>query len=110
MDDETRIIRKTASSFAYLFWLSGVRRGDHAPLKADGSTIGRGKDADIMVDDDTVSAEHARIRKEGEEWYAYDLASKNTTTVAGQAAYRRLLADGDRLSIGETQMAFRVLK
>lgn len=79
-------------------------------VKAEGTTIGRGREADVLLDDETVSDEQARIRKEGDAWYLYDLAATNRTAVAGQAVARHQLADGDRLTFGTTEMAFRALK
>ena len=110
MSDETRMLRKTPETFAYLFWLTGIRRGTHVPLLAEGNTIGRGGESDILLDDDAVSAEQARIRKEGDSWFLYDLAATNTTTVAdGSAIYRHQLNDRDRITFGTTDMLFRVL-
>lgn len=110
MSDDTVIIRKAPASFAYLFWISGVRRGDNAPLNADGTTIGRGREVDVLLDDETVSDEQARIRREGQSWFLYDLASTNRTSVAGQPVARHELADGDRVTFGMTDMIFRALK
>lgn len=109
MSDETVIIRRAPASFAYLFWLNTVRRGDHAALRAEGTTIGREAEADVVLDDETVSGEQARVRKEGESWFLYDLAATNPTQVAGQPITRHELKDGDRLTIGTTELAFRVL-
>ncbi|MCC6265923.1 MAG: FHA domain-containing protein [Dehalococcoidia bacterium] len=110
MSDDTVIIRKVPTSFAYVFWLSGIRRGDNAMLAVEGSTIGRGREADILLDDETVSDEQARIRKEGDAWFLYDLASTNRTAVSGTPVARQQLVDGDRLTFGMTEMAFRVLQ
>ena len=110
MADETVIIRKVPSSFAYLFWVNGIRRGDHAMVRAEGCTIGRGREADVLLDDETVSEEQARIRKEGDVWFLYDLASTNTSAVGGTNVYRHPLNDGDRMTFGETEMVFRALK
>lgn len=111
MRDETVIIRKKrAQSYAYLFWLSGVRRGEHASLAPEGTTIGRDPDCEVVLDDDTVSAEQARIRQEDGQWFLYDLASANTTMVGDELpVYRHALSDRDRLTFGETQMMFRAL-
>ncbi len=109
MRDETVIIRKRAASYAYLFWVSGIRRGDHVALLAEGTTIGRDNECDVILDDDTVSAEQARIRLEDGEWYLYDLASTNRTAVAGADVFRHVLADRERVTFGETDMVFRVL-
>jgi len=110
MSDETVIIRKTPVTFAYLFWLNGVRRGDHVMLREQGTTIGRSGDAELVLDDPAVSGEHARIRLESGTWYVYDLASSNSVLVGGQPVHRHALADQDRLQIGNTQFAFRLLR
>jgi pSer/pThr/pTyr-binding forkhead associated (FHA) protein len=107
MSDETVIIHKTPPTFAYLFWANGIRRGDHAMLRADGNTIGRSASSEILLDDPTVSDEHARIRFESGKWFVYDLASSNSVLVAGEAVHRRALEDGDRLKIGLTEFVFR---
>jgi pSer/pThr/pTyr-binding forkhead associated (FHA) protein len=107
VNDETVIIPSGAPTFAYLFWVRGPRRGEHAMLRADGVTIGRGPRADIILDDPAVSVEHARIRVEDGTWYLYDLASSNRTKVAGEVVHRHALADADRLTVGETDLVFR---
>jgi predicted component of type VI protein secretion system len=107
MSDETVIIRKTPPTFAYLFWLNGVRRGDHVMLRPEGTTLGRSGESEVALDDPTVSDEHARIRLEGGNWYLYDLASANSVLVGGEAVHRHPLADKDRLRIGETDLMFR---
>ena len=97
------------SPFAYLFWVSGARRGQHAALRAERSTIGSGGDSEVVVDDPGVSDEHLRLRHEDGEWFVYDLASNSGTTVAGTTIYRQALADGDYIGFGETEVVFRVL-
>ncbi|MCC6382300.1 MAG: FHA domain-containing protein [Dehalococcoidia bacterium] len=109
MRDETVIIRKAPTSFAYLFWVSGIRRGDHAVLNPEGTTVGRGREADVLIDDPTVSEEQARIRKEGGAWFLYDLASTNMSEVDSARTYRTALQDKARLTFGETEMVFREL-
>src|SRR6185437_9198107 len=91
MSDETVLIRRTPPSFAYVFWVSGIRRGDHAPIRAEGATLGRGRECDVLIDDPTVSDEQARIRKESDAWFLYDLASTNSTEVGGTAIARHEL-------------------
>ena len=109
MAEETVIIRRTPASFAYLFWLSGVRRGEHASLDPSGTTVGRGGESAVIVDDATVSIEQSRLRIEDGAWFLYDLAATNATSVAGQPVHRHQLKDGDRITFGETEMVFRVL-
>jgi pSer/pThr/pTyr-binding forkhead associated (FHA) protein len=110
MSDETVIIRKTPPSFAYLFWLNGIRRGDHVMLQEAGTTLGRSGVAEVAMDDPTVSDEHARIRLEGGNWYIYDLASSNAVLVGGEPVHRHALVDNDRLRIGMTDLVFRLVR
>lgn len=109
MSDETVILQGGVPTFAYVFWTSGMRRGDHVALRPDGSTIGRSGECDVRLDDQSASTEHARIRQEGESWFLYDLASSNPTKVGGAVVHRHELADGDRLTIGATDLVFRRL-
>lgn len=96
-------------AFAGLFWVSDGNRGQHANLSPLGTTIGTGGDSDILLDDATVSPEHARMRVEEGTWYLYDLASNAGTTLGGESVYRHQLADGDTIGFGATEVVFRVL-
>lgn len=109
MTDGTIILHGEPPSFAYLFWTSGVRRGESVTLKATGSTVGRRADAEVVLDDAAVSAEQARIRREDDAWWLYDLASTNTTRVGDVPITRHQLSDRDRLTFGETTMTFRLV-
>ncbi len=72
--------------------------------------------------DDTCSAQHARIRREAKEdedptFVLYDMGSRNGTFVGDKKTYkdpssqryRHELLDGDYLLIGETTLAFKKL-
>ena len=110
MSTEPSAVDGSAPAFAYLFWVSGARRGQHAPLHVAGTTIGRGGDSEIVIDDPSVSDEHARLRKEDGEWFVYDLASDSGTTVAGSTVFRQALVDGDCVGFGDTNVVFRILR
>lgn len=74
---------------------------------ADGATLGRGRDCDIVFDDSTVSKSHARLRLEAGAATIEDLDSTNGTLlngarVAGMAALRR----GDRIDLGTNQIVY----
>jgi transcriptional regulator with GAF, ATPase, and Fis domain len=64
-------------------------------------TIGRGAASTIVVDDDQVSRNHARIRRRADIIEIEDLNSRNGTWVNGERldAKRRLIS-GDEVSIG----------
>jgi hypothetical protein len=71
----------------------------------DGATLGRAGQASIVVADPTVSAEHARVSRIGDDWLVTDLGSTNGTLV-NQALVRgdAALAPGDVLGLGNVRL------
>lgn len=68
--------------------------GSSLPLRTSRTTIGRDPNNDIVLDDDTISSEHAAIEvREGRYWLE-DLRSTNGTRLAD-----RRLAEGERLPL-----------
>src|SRR5688572_12198448 len=73
------------------------------------SVVGRGH-ADVVIEDRTVSAQHARVSYFDEAWHIRDLGSKNGTFVDGhrvEAGPWRRLDAGARVELGGAP-AFRV--
>lgn len=71
-------------------------------------TLGRDpKKADLVLDDDTVSREHARVQYENGQFVLYDLASKSGTFVNGHRIQRQMLYDSDRLELGRVNLVFK---
>lgn len=68
------------------------------------TVIGRGRDCDIAVSDPNASRQHAEIRHIGLDYFLVDLGSTNGTYVNGQRIRRHAIADGDRITIGTTEM------
>jgi two-component system cell cycle response regulator len=62
--------------------------------------IGRGCDADIRINDNSVSRRHARIQPGADGYYAIDLQSTNGTFVNDTPASMYKLSDGDYLRVG----------
>src|SRR5690348_17336944 len=104
--DGTVLIQRARARVAYPLGVTGLRRGERAALNPEGTTIGRGGDSDVALDDPTVSLEQAKARLEDGAWFVWDLAAVNRTAVAGQPVDRHRLTDGDRLTFGETEMVF----
>lgn len=67
------------------------------------NSIGRGKGNDIIVDDVTVSRDHAVLLRRKAGWFINDVGSKSGTYVNGELAEGRtpIMID-DVISIGET--------
>lgn len=68
------------------------------------TTMGRSRDCDIPVSDPNASRMHAEIRHIGLDYFLVDLNATNGTYVNGQRIRRHALADGDRITIGTTEM------
>ncbi len=77
------------------------------PLTHPVTTIGRGTDCELRLEDTGVSRRHAEIRVGPEGVTVTDLGSTNGTSVNGKAIGSRELYDGDRLALGTTTMIFR---
>jgi hypothetical protein len=68
--------------------------------------IGRSREADIRVGDVNVSRRHAEIRQEGASYWIVDLGSTNGLEVNGKRTERARVRDGDRITIGSTEIVF----
>ncbi|MCC7355580.1 MAG: FHA domain-containing protein, partial [Anaerolineae bacterium] len=83
------------------------RPGYRYDLRADVVTLGRSTDCDIVVDDPAVSRQHARIQRQGTQFYLMDMGATNPTKVNGSPAGRVRLMDGDRFEVGRTVLIFK---
>ena len=75
--------------------------------------IGRAYDTPIFLDDRAVSMRHAAIRYELKDdkmqFMLYDLASRNGTFLNDKAIHVAAVKDNDRIRIGETELAFKMV-
>jgi len=69
-------------------------------------TFGRGRDADVRVDDEGVSRLHATIRPTKERYEVLDQPSRNGTVVGGRLIRQSKLVDGDIIQLGP-RVSFR---
>jgi hypothetical protein len=111
---KTEILGGPPPSFAWLVIREGPRAGQIFRLHAEGTSIGRDSQCDIILDDDAASRQHARLRTEkngdGEaQFFLYDLATANGTKVNGQPVVKQPLSDGDLIEIGRTRLVFKQL-
>jgi adenylate cyclase len=81
------------------------------PLDGDSVTVGKdyedsGISNDLKLEDATVSRRHARLTREGVEWWIADLGSRNHTFVNDERVEKQRLVPGDRIGIGLTTIYF----
>jgi diguanylate cyclase (GGDEF)-like protein len=83
--------------------------GRRVPLVSDGPmTIGRSSRCEVHVDQESVSRNHARIKREKGRFAIEDLDSTNGTYVNDELVEETVLRDGDQLKIGRTIFKFIV--
>jgi pSer/pThr/pTyr-binding forkhead associated (FHA) protein len=76
---------------------------DHAPI-----VIGRGADAQIVLDDDYVSTRHARIAVSADQWFVEDLGSTNGTYIGTVRIHQpTAISVGTQVRIGKTVLELR---
>lgn len=71
------------------------------------TVLGRSKECDVQLSDPNVSRRHAELRREGAAYWIVDLDSTNGLEVNGRRLKRAKLEDGDRVTLGATEVVFR---
>jgi len=83
---------------------TALAQGQRFPL-GDALSIGRSAGNDITLEDDWISAQHLRLRRQNGAWMAEDLGSTNGTRVNGRplkGAAR--VKSGDVLDLGRVKL------
>jgi predicted component of type VI protein secretion system len=112
---ETMVYRKPVETEAVSAEELGLGRetvsltvnGTKHELDEGKATIGRSKDCDIQLPDPNVSRRHAEVRQEGAAYWIVDLDSTNGMEVNGRRQKRAKLRQGDRITLGSTELVFR---
>jgi hypothetical protein len=80
-------------------------------LGSGGATIGRSREADIVIDDANVSRKHAEVRPSGGSWIVRDLGSTNGVKVNGRRVdpnRPQSLKRGDVIELGTSRATFEL--
>ena len=86
-------------------WRRPRRRGLHAST-GERMTIGRSPDAEVFLDDVTVSRNHALLVRRRDGLYIDDLGSLNGTYVNRRRIESHQLQDGDELQVGKYKLTY----
>ena len=70
------------------------------------TTVGRASDNDLVVAHPSVSAHHAELHFDGEQFLLRDLSSSNGTFVNGERITAGTLQDGDTVHVGPVALEF----
>lgn len=93
---------------AWLFISEGNEAGRDFRLRRKLTIGANAKQCDVVLNDDAVSAQHAKVKEEGNVFVLYDLASTNGTKVNSHRVEKKFLQDDDEIEIGRTKMIFKV--
>jgi len=95
---------------AVLLYQEGTAEEQIYPFGADVLSLGRGRDNDVQVKNDSkVSRYHCKLYRRGPNFYIEDNKSANGTLVNGELITERRLFGGEEVIIGETFFRFRIL-
>ncbi|MFZ4078811.1 MAG: FHA domain-containing protein [Microbacteriaceae bacterium] len=104
--EEVESIAALPSGSALLIVRRGPGAGSRFLLDQDASVAGRHSEADIFLDDVTVSRRHASFNRAGSLFSVSDLGSLNGTYVNGEIVENSSLADGDEVQVGKYRLTF----
>jgi pSer/pThr/pTyr-binding forkhead associated (FHA) protein len=92
---------------AFLMVSTGAAAGTVFPLTDASVLIGRSLEAQVSINEQAISNEHARIEQNGAKFTLRDLGSTNGTYVNGQRLVDAVvLAGGDTVRMGSTTFTF----
>ncbi|WP_353810543.1 FHA domain-containing protein [Agromyces sp. SYSU T00194] len=104
--EEQEAIAALPSGSALLIVRRGPNAGARFLLDADVTTVGRHPDADIFLDDVTVSRKHAEFLRHRTAFEVKDLGSLNGTYFDGVRIETALLSDGAEVQVGKYRLTF----
>ena len=88
-------------SIRCLLVLDGELVGQRFVLEHPVTTVGRGNESDIVINDASISRQHAQFLRQADRVYVQDLTSRNGTRVNDEPLLSpHLLKPGDIISIG----------
>jgi pSer/pThr/pTyr-binding forkhead associated (FHA) protein len=105
-DEEAIAVTALPSNSALLISHRGPGAGSRFLLDQDLTIAGRHPEADIFLDDVTVSRKHVQISRKSSAFKLEDLGSMNGTYVDGDRVDTIDLADGAEVLIGKFRLTF----
>lgn len=105
-EQDNAAIKALPSSSALLIAHSGANQGSRFLVDQEETTIGRHPEADIFLDDVTVSRRHVKIHRTEAGFEVDDLGSLNGTYVNHDRVDRHTLSSGDEVQVGKFRLTF----
>jgi pSer/pThr/pTyr-binding forkhead associated (FHA) protein len=105
-EEELAAVAALPAGSALLIVKRGPSDGSRFLLDVDVTTAGRHPNAEIFLDDVTVSRKHAEFRRQASGFTVTDLASLNGTYLNGARVDSAELNDGDEVQVGKFRLTF----
>ncbi|EDM73619.1 sigma-54 dependent transcriptional regulator, Fis family protein [Plesiocystis pacifica SIR-1] len=86
--------------------LSGSMRGHEIDITSEVVRIGKSRQCEVTLPDESVSRTHAELRREGDSYRLLDRASTNGTFVSGSRIADAWLRPGDVIGLGKIELRF----
>jgi hypothetical protein len=112
IDDETGELRPVdvedvvEGGGALVIRSGGGRTGQSFPMRGERMVIGRSPEAEVFLDDVTVSRDHAVLVRRAGGWYLDDSGSLNGTYVNRKRIDSHRLEDSDELQVGKYKLTY----
>jgi len=105
--EERQVVSQLPKDCGMLIVIAGPSRGSRFLIDQAEVSVGRSSEADISLDDVTVSRSHSRITKSvSGECEIFDNQSLNGTYLNGVAITQSRLAVGDEIQIGKFRLTY----
>jgi len=104
--EEQLAVDSLPSGNALLIVRRGPNKGSRFLLDADVTSLGRHPNADIFLDDVTVSRKHTEISRVGTTFTIKDLVSLNGTYFQGKRVESAELFNGAEVQVGKYHFTF----
>jgi pSer/pThr/pTyr-binding forkhead associated (FHA) protein len=116
-DGRTRRVRQAkserrdsflATQTASMLYASGPYAGSEIALEGERIRLGRGPGVDVLIDDASVSHEHAALELTPTGFLIRDLGSTNGVRLNGARVMTAELKHGDRVTLGAVEFCYVV--
>src|SRR5215203_629710 len=87
-------------------FITGPLKGSAFELGEEALSVGRDSTNVVRLADSLLSRRHCRVERAGDRLLLTDLESLNGTFVNGRPVREHVLADGDRVTVGESCFIF----
>ncbi len=112
--DAQRLLREAKKKTPYaekqehpcLLGINSPFRGQRFIINRPRTTIGRAKDNDIVLNESSVSAVHARLINDNGTWRVMNMLSTNGTFVNDKKITDIILNPGDKIRMGRVELIF----